>query len=52
MGTHRGMGIYGPPTGRQISMWGISQHRIKDGLILEELMLFNEFAVMQQIFKD
>ena len=24
----------------------------QDGQILEELMLFNEFAVMQQIFKD
>ena len=52
VGTHSGMGVYGPPTGRQISMWGISQHKIKDGQILEELMLFNEFAVMQQIFKD
>ena len=52
VGTHRGMGIYGPPTNRQVYMWGISQHRIKQGKITEELMLFNEFAVMQQIYRD
>ena len=51
-GTHRGYGIYGPPTGRPIRMWGISQHKIKDGKIAEEWMLFNEFAVMQQIYRD
>ena len=51
-GTHRGMGIYGPPTGRPINMWGISQHRIMNGKIMEEWMLFNEFAVMQQIYRD
>lgn len=52
VGTHRGAGIYGPPTGRQVYMWGISQQHIKDGQIVEEWMLFNEFAVMQQIFRD
>jgi len=52
VGTHRGAGIYGPPTGRRVYMWGITQHHIKDGKIVEEWMLFNEFAVMQQIFRD
>ena len=51
-GTHRGFGIYGTPTGRPIKMWGISQHQIKDGMITDEWMLFNEFAVMQQIYRD
>ena len=51
-GTHKGMGIYGPPTGRAISFWGISQHHIKNGEIVEEWMLFNEFALMQQIYRD
>jgi len=45
-------GIYGAPTGRQITMWGITQHRIVDGTIAEEWMLFNEFEVMQQIYRD
>ena len=52
VGTHRGAGIYGAPTGRQIYMWGISQHQIKHGKIVEEWMLFNEFDVMQQIYRD
>ena len=52
VGTHRGNGIYGPPTGRRINMWGITQQEIKDGLIRKEWLLFNEFAVMQQLYRD
>ena len=52
VGTHRGNGIYGPPTGRRVNMWGITQQEIKDGLIRKEWLLFNEFAVMQQIYRD
>ena len=52
VGTHRGWGIYGPPTGRPIQIWGITQHDLRDGRIVQEWMLFNEFAVMQQIFRD
>ena len=51
-GTHSGFGIYGPPTSRPVDMWGITQHRIKDGIIAEEWTLFNEFAVMQQVYRD
>ncbi len=51
-GTHKGNGIYGEPTNRPISMWGITQHQIVDGKIEAEWMLFNEFVVMQQIFRD
>ncbi len=52
VGTHRGAGIYGPPTGRGINMWGITQQHIKNGKVVEEWMFFNEFAVMQQICRD
>jgi predicted ester cyclase len=52
VGTHRGAGIYGSPSGRQITMWGITQHRILDGAIGDEWMMFNEFDVMQQIYRD
>ncbi len=52
IGTHQGAGVYGAPTGRRINMWGISQHHIVDGKIVEEWMLFNEFSVMQQIYRD
>jgi len=49
VGTHRGHGIYGRPTGRQVFMWGISQHVIQNERIVEEWTLFNEFAVLQQL---
>ena len=52
VGTHRGRGIYGAPSGRRINMWGITQQEIRDGVIHKEWMLFNEFAVMQQIYRD
>ena len=52
IGTHRGAGIYGAPTGRRISMWGIAQQQIERGRISKEWLLFNEFAVMQQIYRD
>jgi predicted ester cyclase len=52
LGTHRGYGIYGPPTGRRVHIWGINQEVIKGGKIVEEWMLFNEFEVMQQIYRD
>lgn len=49
VGTHRGFGVYGQPTGRQIRLWGITQHRIVAGRVREEWMMFNEFDVLQQI---
>ena len=48
-GTHRGPGIYGDPTGKPVYMWGISQHHLRQGKIMEEWTLFNEFAVLQQL---
>jgi predicted ester cyclase len=52
VGTHRGAGIYGPPTGRRMTMWGITQHRIIGGRITKEWMMFNEFEVLQQLYRD
>lgn len=51
VGSHRGHGIYGSPTGKQIYMWGLSQHTIKNSKIQEEWMLFNEFDVLQQLVR-
>lgn len=51
VGTHRGHGAYGPPTGRRVQLWGILQQRIADGRITEEWMLFNEFQVLQQLLR-
>jgi predicted ester cyclase len=52
VGTHRGYGMYGPPTRRRIHMWGITQDVVKNGKIQEEWMLFNEFDVMQQLLRE
>ena len=49
VGRHTGFGVYGPPSGRQVRLWGISQYRIVAGKIHEEWMMFNEFDVLQQI---
>ncbi len=51
-GTHRGNGIYGAPSGKRVTMWGITQQEIHQGRVQKEWMLFNEFAVMQQIYRD
>ena len=48
-GAHRGNGVFGPPTGREARIRGITQHRIEDGRVTEEWMLFNELDVMMQL---
>jgi len=47
--THTGNGIYGPPTNREVYIWGITQHKIVDGRIFDEWMLFNEMDIMMQL---
>jgi predicted ester cyclase len=49
IGTHRGIGIYGRPTGRQIQMLGSTQYRIKDGKVVEEWTFFNELALLWKL---
>lgn len=48
-GTHRGNGIYGEPTGKQINLWGITQWAIEDGRVVQEWAMFNEFGIMMQL---
>lgn len=48
-GTHLGDGIYGAPTNRLVHIWGITQHKIVGGRIVEEWMLFNELDLMMQL---
>jgi predicted ester cyclase len=52
VGTHRGYGLYGNPSGRRVQMWGMNQFYIHQGRIIEEWMLFNEFDVLAQILRD
>ena len=49
-GTHQGeVEEFGPPTGRQVEIKGITIHRIGDGKIVEEWNRFDNLAVMQQL---
>ncbi|MEO1247257.1 MAG: ester cyclase [Pseudomonadota bacterium] len=47
--THAGDGLYGPATGKPVTIWGITQHEIRDGRIQREWMLFNELDLKMQI---
>lgn len=49
MGTHKGAGLYGEPTGKVVQIWGITQHHIVGGRIAAEWMLFNELDLMMQL---
>ncbi|MBV9002541.1 MAG: ester cyclase [Solirubrobacterales bacterium] len=52
IGTHRGFGLYGEPTGRRVHLWGLSQLYFAGGQIVEDWSLFNEFDVFAQILRD
>lgn len=48
-GIHSGGSAYREPTGTACQIWGITQWRVKHGLIEQEWQLFNEFDLMMQI---
>lgn len=49
--THTGGTLYRDPTGQACQIWGITQQKVKDGLVLQEWQLFNELDLMMQIAK-
>jgi len=50
-GTHDGPGIYGEPSGARIRIMGISHQWIRAGKIVEEWMMYDEFALLKQIYR-
>jgi steroid delta-isomerase-like uncharacterized protein len=49
-GTHQGeIEEFGPPTGRQVEIKGITIHRIEDGKIVEEWERYDNLSVLQQL---
>ena len=52
MGTHTGPGIYGQPTGQQIRIMGVSHHLVEDGKFIQEWTLFDEFALLKQLYRE
>lgn len=50
-GTHTGPGVYGRPSGKQIQIMGISHHLVESGKFIREWTLFDEFALLKQIYR-
>ena len=50
-GTHTGGTTYRAATGANCQIWGITQWRVKGGIIEQEWQLFNELDLMMQIAK-
>ena len=49
-GTHQGeIEEFGPPTGRQMGLKGLTMHRIEGGKIVEEWEGYDNLSVMQQL---
>ncbi len=49
-GTHQGeIEEFGPPTGKQVEIAGITIHRIEGGKIVEEWERYDNLSVMQQL---
>ncbi|MDP9363499.1 MAG: ester cyclase, partial [Chloroflexota bacterium] len=49
-GTHLGPGEWGEPSGARVNVMGLSQHRIENDRFVEETTLFDEFALLKQIW--
>ncbi|MEM7342655.1 MAG: ester cyclase family protein [Chloroflexota bacterium] len=50
VGTHRGYGKYGAPTGKRVRIIVITHFWVKDGKFVEEWMIFDELALRQQLY--
>lgn len=50
IGTHNGYGAYGEATGKKVYVMLLSQHHVKDGKIVEEVLLFDEIALLKQLY--
>lgn len=49
-GTHQGPGLYGEPTGKRVNIMGISHYHLKNGKFVEEWTVFDEIAVLKQLY--
>jgi predicted ester cyclase len=48
-GTHLGNGQFGPPSGKSVSILGMSHFRFKNGKIVQEWTVWDEISVLMQI---
>ncbi|MCA9907581.1 MAG: ester cyclase [Anaerolineae bacterium] len=50
VGTHLGPSKYGKPTGKRVRILGTSHFHIHDGKFVHEYCIFDEFALLKQLF--
>lgn len=48
-GTHKGAGVWGEPSGRDLWFLAVSHYRIRGGLVVEDVTIFDEVAMLRQI---
>jgi len=48
-GLHCGNGVWGGSTGRELIILAVSHYRLREGLIVEDVTVFDELAVLRQI---
>jgi hypothetical protein len=48
-GIHKGTGVWGDPSGRELWLLAVSHYRLRAGLIVEDATIFDEVAVLRQI---
>lgn len=48
-GQHVRSGVYGPATGRNLLLLGISHFRVRDDRVVEDVTVFDELAVLRQL---
>ena len=48
-GVHGGAGVWGQPTGREILIMAVSHYRMRGQVILEDISVFDELAVLRQV---
>jgi hypothetical protein len=48
-GFHKGTGVWGEPSGRELWLLGISHYRLRGGLVIEDSTVFDEVSVLRQI---
>lgn len=51
VGTHRGPGPEGEPSGRVVRQWGLTHLHVREGLIVEEWTISNELDALRQIHR-
>lgn len=51
VGTHRGAGYHGAPTGRRVHLWGIDHLRVVENQVVEMWSVNNELEVMSQLHR-